>query len=133
MILYGLLLLLGQGVGCAAAIWFLLEHRPRQWRRIEAVDAMGFPIIVAIVFTRGLVLTLLAWPIPLRPMPNMVFSIATLALVDVLLIIKLVNFRRFVRDDSARRGGNDAPSDHEIPQVPGSGSGRPDGAGDSPS
>jgi hypothetical protein len=98
-VIYISLLAVLQAIGCIASIWFLLEHRPRQWRRIEAIDAAGFPLIVALVFTRGLVLTILNWHPVSRPVPNAVFSVAMLALVDVMLIVKLLNFRRFIRRD----------------------------------
>lgn len=92
-----------QAVGCVASIWFLLEHRPRQWRRIEAIDAMGFPLIVVLVFARGLVLTVLNWVPGHRPLSNEIFSVAMLSLVDLLLTVKLINFRRFIRADRERR------------------------------
>lgn len=96
---YGALLVALQSIGLIGSVWFLLTHKPKRWRRLQAVDAMGFPAIIALVFARGLILTISAWPVPLRPMPHMVFSVITLILVDVWMMVKLINFRRFVNRD----------------------------------
>lgn len=100
--MYGALLIVLQTVGLGSALWFLTAHRPRRWRRLQALDAMGFPIIIAMVFARGLILTVLSWPVPTRPMGNMAFSLTMLALVDAWMIVKLANFRRFVRQERHR-------------------------------
>ena len=94
---YGALLVGLQGIGLVSSIWFLLTHKPKRWLRIQAMDAMGFPAIVALVFARGFILTVAAWPVPLRPWGNMIFSVVTLILVDLWMLVKLANFRRFVR------------------------------------
>lgn len=94
---YGAALVGLQALGLVTSGWFLLTHRPRHWRRIQALDAMGFPAIIALVFARGLILTLLSWPLPARPVGNMAFSLVVLALIDIWMIVKLVNFRRYVR------------------------------------
>lgn len=99
--MYGVILIALQFTGLVAAVWFLAAHRPRQWRRLQALDAMGFPAIIALVFARSLVLTILAWPLPHREFWNAFFSVLTLALVDAWMIIKLINFRRFTRGDSS--------------------------------
>lgn len=99
MWVYGALLIGLQGVGLVSAIWFLLTHKPKRWLRMQAIDAMGFPAIVALVFARGFILTITAWPVPLRPLGHMTFSIITLILVDLWMLVKLANFRRFVRRD----------------------------------
>jgi membrane protein implicated in regulation of membrane protease activity len=104
-----------QAVGCVCSVWFLLEHRPRHWRRIEAIDAMGFPLIVALVFARGLILTVLNTTAASRPLPNMVFSVAMLLIIDVLLVIKLVNFRRFVRLDRQQREQEETRAESQGP------------------
>lgn len=98
--MYGITLLVLQVTGLAVSVWFLATHRPRKWRRLQALDAMGFPVIVAIVFARSLVLTALAWPLAARGLGNMIFSVLTLGLVDTWMIIKLINFRRYARDVS---------------------------------
>ena len=98
--MYGAMLVALQAIGLVAAVWFLATHRPTQWRRLQALDAMGFPVVISLVFARGLTLTILAWPIPTRGLGNMVFSALTLALVDAWMIVKLINFRRYTRDGS---------------------------------
>lgn len=102
--MYGGVLIALQGVGLVASVWFLATHRPKQWRRLQALDAMGFPVIVALVFARGLILTVSSWPVASRPWPHMAFSLLTLLLVDIWVIVKLVNFRRFMRGDSDSSG-----------------------------
>lgn len=97
--MYGAILIALQAIGLVGAVWFLATHRPRQWMRLQALDAMGFPFIIAIVFARSLALTLLAWPVPTRALGNMIFSLLTLALVDAWMIVKLINFRRYTRQD----------------------------------
>jgi len=99
MWVYGALLVMLQGAGLVSSVWFLVTHKPKQWRRLQAVDAMGFPAIIALVFARGLILTLAAWPVPLRPLGHMTFSVITLILIDLWMWVKLINFRRFVRRD----------------------------------
>lgn len=96
---YGALLVALQATGLVSSVWFLVTHKPKRWRRLQAVDAMGFPAIIAMVFARGLILAISAWPVPLRPWPHMVFSIVTLILVDAWMAVKLINFRRFVKRD----------------------------------
>lgn len=98
--MYGAILIVLQVAGLIAAVWFLATHRPKRWRRLQALDAMGFPVIIAMVFARGLILTTLAWPIPNRAVGNMIFSAITLGLVDAWMIVKLINFRRYARDVS---------------------------------
>lgn len=102
MWVYGALLVALQGVGLVSATWFLLTHKPKQWLRMQAIDAMGFPAIIALVFARGFILTIAAWPVPLRPWGHMVFSVITLILVDLWMMVKLANFRRFVRREDRR-------------------------------
>lgn len=98
--MFGAILIALQAAGLVAAVWFLATHRPTKWRRLQAIDAMGFPVVIAVVFARGLILTILAWPIPNRALGNMAFSVLTLALVDAWMIVKLINFRRYARDTS---------------------------------
>lgn len=95
--MYGALLATGQLIGLVSSLWFLATHRPRHWRRLQALDAMGFPVIIAIVFARGLILTVINWPVSPRPLGHMIFSVVTLGLVDAWMVIKLINFRRFAR------------------------------------
>lgn len=101
--MYGVSLIVLQGIGLIASLWFLATHRPQSWARLQALDAMGFPAIIALVFGRGFILTLLSWPIPHKPLGNMIFSVTTLALVDAWMVIKLVSFRRFVRGERGNR------------------------------
>lgn len=100
--MYGALLIALQAAGLASSLWFLAIHRPRHWRRLQALDAMGFPLIIAMVFARGLILTILSWPVPGRPAGNMAFSLVMLALVDAWMLVKLANFRRFIRQEGHR-------------------------------
>jgi riboflavin transporter FmnP len=102
MMIYSIILLMLELVGLTSAAAFLFQHRPKSWRRLPALDAMGFPAIVVIVFIRSVVLTLINFPIPGRPIGQMTFSLATLLAVDVVLLIKLANFRAFLREDRDR-------------------------------
>lgn len=102
--MYGVLLVTGQLLGIAASLWFLLTHRPRQWRRLQALDAMGFPAIIAFVFLRSLVLTVTSWPVVARSTGSMIFSLLTMALVDAWMLVKLANFRRFVKMEKDSTG-----------------------------
>ena len=109
--MYGVSLVVLQGIGLVSALWFLATHRPLQWARLQALDAMGFPAIIALVFGRGFILTILSWPIPTnKPLGNMIVSVTTLALVDAWMIIKLASFRRFVAHERDRYREDDRSS-----------------------
>ena len=61
---------------------------------------MGMPVAMAMLYGRSLILVALMWPgPPPRSTTQAVFSIVALALVDAVLIAKVVAFRRFVRRD----------------------------------
>ncbi|MEO7837040.1 MAG: hypothetical protein ABIS21_05310, partial [Acidimicrobiales bacterium] len=65
-----------------------------------AWDASGWVIISAVSFTRSLVLLAMRWPPP-PPLSALqaVISVGLLALVDLLLVIRVLSYRQFVKHD----------------------------------
>ena len=102
MMAYSIALVILEVFGLLVAGAFLFQHRPRAWRKLPALDAMGFPVIVMIVFIRSLVLTLINFPVPDRPIGQLAFSIGMFLAVDTVLLVKLANFRAFLREDATQ-------------------------------
>ena len=102
--IYSAALVVLELAGLVTAGSFLFQHRPKAWRKLPALDAIGFPMIVMFVFLRSLVLTLANFPIPPRPVGQMIFSIGMFIAVDAALVVKLANFRSFVKQDSRSDG-----------------------------
>lgn len=103
----GIMLLLVTGL--VPALIFLAQHRPRQWRRAAAWDASGLIIVVALWYFRSIVLIALRWPgTPPHSLFDALFSIVMLAVIDALLIVRLISFRAFAgrdRDQENERVG----------------------------
>jgi hypothetical protein len=71
-------------------------YHPRQWRRVESVNAAGWILIVPVVFVRALVLIVLHGGVR-EPQGTVdaAFSVGSLGLVDALVLIRLVSFWRW--------------------------------------
>ena len=93
------LLLVLYVLGLAAALGFVSLYRPREWARAEAVNAAGWILVVPVVFVRGIVLIALRdWHVrPYEGWADAVVSLGTLALVDVLVLVRFVSFARYRR------------------------------------
>ncbi len=93
-------------VGALTALAFLLQHRPRQWRRLAAWDASGWVLLVALIFVRQIALLVLRWPGPSSVgVWDAVFGLGMLVLIDALLLVRLASYRSFVARDRVSRGG----------------------------
>lgn len=90
-------------LGLLAAGSFLVTHRPSRWLRLEAIDASGWVLLIVIFLARALILSVLRWPTPAPSDPgDTAVSVGLLVLVDVLLIVRVAAYRRFVRRDRHR-------------------------------
>lgn len=90
-------------VGLVAALVFLSQHRPRQWRRLAAWDASGWVLLVALIFVRQIALLVLRWPGPASVgVWDAVFGLGMLVLIDVLLLLRVVSYRSFAERDRHR-------------------------------
>lgn len=98
--LYQILLIVLLIAGLVPALIFLGHHRPRQWRRAAAWDASGLVIVVTLWYLRGIVLIVLRWPgAPPRDWADVIVSLVLLAIIDALLILRLVSYRSFVSSE----------------------------------
>lgn len=94
-------------VGALAGAGFLASHRPRRWRRLAAIDASGWVLLVTLWYARSIVLVIIRWRDLPAPGPwDATFALATLAAFDVLLIVRLLSFHSFAERD--RRALQDA-------------------------
>ena len=85
-------------VGTLAALGFLAVYRPREWRRVEALNAAGWILVVPVVFARSLVLIgLHGGARPPDGLADAVVSLGSLALVDALVVLRTVSFWRYRR------------------------------------
>lgn len=90
-------------VGFVPAAAFISQHRPRQWRRMAAWDASGWVILVALWYFRSIVLVLARWPgSPPKGPWDAAVSIGLLALLDFLLILRVISYRSFAQRDAER-------------------------------
>jgi hypothetical protein len=98
-------------VGFALGASFVAQHRPRQWRRLEAWDASGFVLIMTAIYLRSIVLVLSRWPgTPPESIGNAVFAIVSLVVIDALFVLRVVSYRSFAQRDAVRisEGRDDA-------------------------
>ncbi|MFE2544821.1 hypothetical protein [Actinacidiphila glaucinigra] len=92
-ILWGLLI-----AGLVCSLSFLLLHRPRHWFRPEAFNAAGWVIISALWCVRSItVLLAQGGPRPYTSWVDAGISLGMLALVDALLVLRLVSWWRYTR------------------------------------
>ncbi len=93
-------------VGLVTAVSFIGQHRPRQWRKLPAWDASGWVIIVAAVYLRSLILIVSRWPgAPPQGWLDATFAIGSLLALDIVLLIRVVNYRSFRDQDAIKHGG----------------------------
>ncbi len=111
--MYAYTLLAGFLIGLVAAVVFLAGYRPTSWRRLVTLDASGWVLAVLLTYARALVMLAASWPPVPPPAPthgwlaahpwaqvaSLVLSLLILYAVDALVIVKLVNYRRFVRQN----------------------------------
>ncbi|WP_328344768.1 hypothetical protein [Micromonospora sp. NBC_00421] len=100
---YQVLVLVLLVVGLLSALAFLTAHRPRQWRRLAAWDASGWVLLVGLFYLRQIVLVVVRWPgASQRDVWDAVFGLGMLALIDALLLLRLVSYRAFVGRERRR-------------------------------
>ena len=98
---YSLTIIALAAIGLAFSLQFLTTHRPRHWRRWQAFDASGWVLIVAIAYTRTLVLTISNWPGQNHALGSAAIGIGLSALVDALVILRVVAYSKFRNGDRA--------------------------------
>lgn len=107
-------------LGLVAAAAFLGTHRPKNWRRLAAVDASGWVVIFALLMVRSLLSLAQRWPPrPPESWTQAGISIGLLALVDALLIIRILSYRAFVartHEGQHRRDGGKSPAPPSSPR-----------------
>lgn len=98
-------------VGFVLGATFISQHRPRQWRRLEAWDASGFVLIATAIYLRNIVLIVSRWPgSPPHGWGDAAFGIGSLLIIDALFLLRVVSYRSFAQRDAARiREGRDGP------------------------
>jgi hypothetical protein len=100
-VLYQSAILLLLVAGLVPALLFLMQHRPKQWRRLVAWDASGLVIVVALWYIRSIVIIMLRWPgSPPSSVGDAAWAIGMLVLIDVLLLVRLISYRKFVVADN---------------------------------
>ncbi len=102
-----LLLIVGFVLGAA----FISQHRPRQWRRLEAWDASGFVLIATAIYLRNIILVVSRWPGSLpHGWADAVFGVGSLVVIDALFLLRVVSYRSFAQRDAQRiRDGREDP------------------------
>jgi hypothetical protein len=86
-------------LGLAAGLGFLLTHRPRQWRSIASLDATGWVLIATLLFARSAIQLGITFPGGHHSFASAIAGIVSCLVVDVLLVLRLVAFRNFVKRD----------------------------------
>jgi Ca2+/H+ antiporter len=90
---------------------FIIQHRPRQWRRLAAWDASGFVLIATAIYARNIVLVLARWPGSAQGgLGNAIFAVVSLVVIDALFLLRVVSYRSFAQRDAERisEGRDDA-------------------------
>ncbi len=94
-----LLLIIGFILGAT----FISQHRPRQWKRLEAWDASGFVLIATAIYLRNIILIVSRWPgSPPHGWADAVFGIVSLVVIDGLFLLRVVSYRSFAQRDAQR-------------------------------
>jgi hypothetical protein len=84
-------------VGLVAGLGFLLTHRPKQWRSIASLDATGWVLIATLLFARSAIQLAVTFPGVHHTAASAVAGIVSCLVVDVLLVLRLFAFRRFIK------------------------------------
>lgn len=84
-------------LGLVCGIGFLVSHRPRQWRSLASLDATGWVLIATLLFTRSAVQLAVTFPGVHHSLAGAAVGIVSCLVVDVLLVLRLAAFRRFVK------------------------------------
>jgi hypothetical protein len=90
-------------VGFVLGATFISQHRPRQWKRLEAWDASGFVIIATAIYLRNIVLVVTRWPgsAP-HGWGDTLFGICSLLAIDSLFLLRVMSYRSFAQRDAER-------------------------------
>lgn len=95
-----LLLIIGFVLGAT----FISQHRPRQWRRLEAWDASGFVLVATAIYLRNIILVVTRWPgAAPHGWGDLAFGIGSLIAIDGLFLLRVISYRSFAQRDADRR------------------------------
>jgi len=86
-------------IGLVSGIGFLATHRPKQWRSIASLDASGWVLIATLLLARSAVQLGISFPGVHHTIGSALAGIVSCLVVDVLLVLRLVTFYRFVHRD----------------------------------
>jgi hypothetical protein len=100
---YRLLLWLSILPGTIASGMFIAAHRPSKWFDRTAINASGWLIIVFLFYVRSLVSLLTQRTVIWRGMPNALWAIGVIVVIDALLILRVVTFIQYRRAFRRRR------------------------------
>ena len=101
--IYSAVILFLAVTGLIFACQFILTHRPKHWRRWQALDASGWVIIVVIAYVRTVILVLWTWPGTPHSIGSAAIGISLTVLVDLLMVLRVVAYARYRRLDKAVR------------------------------
>jgi thiamine transporter ThiT len=90
-------------IGFVLGATFISQHRPRQWKRLEAWDASGFVLIATAIYLRNIILAVTRWPgsAP-HGWGDMVFGIGSLLIIDGLFLLRVISYRSFAQRNAQR-------------------------------
>ena len=91
-------------VGLLASGAFLVLHRPQDWKRVTALNASGWVIVILLLYLRACISTYLAgWPIEFRGgAEQIIWSFGMGIAIDVLLVLRVRSFLKFKNAHEAR-------------------------------
>lgn len=91
-------------VGLLASGTFLTIHRPSNWFRTRAFNATGWVIIIFCLYLRSAIIVLVTGTTPTyRTFWEITFSLVFGTAIDILLIVRVVSFLRYVRGQGTRK------------------------------
>lgn len=90
-------------IGFVLGATFISQHRPRQWKRLEAWDASGFVLIATAIYLRNIILVVTRWPgsAP-HGWADLSFGIGSLIVIDLLFLLRVISYRSFAQRDAQR-------------------------------
>jgi hypothetical protein len=100
---YRLLLWLSILPGAIASGVFIAAHRPSKWFDRTAINASGWLIIVFLFYVRSLVTLVTQRTVTWRGMPNALWAIGVVVIIDALLILRVISFIQYRRAFRRRR------------------------------